>query len=130
MTAERSFAAPKTFTDEHIERWAPAYLAPENNARLRARHVRFEVFLLCPAEIIASLVRPPRYTLTADGLLPAQLAVQRRLDLQDALIEITERFMRAIKKGSHCANGAWTEKLKHHAWPRHRGRRTENGRLT
>src|SRR6266568_3434066 len=109
MHTERSFAAPKTFTEEHIERWAPEYLPPENNARLRARQVRFEVFLLGPAEILASLVRPPRYTLTADGLLPAQQAVQRRLDLQDALTEIAERFMRAIKNGSHCANGAWTE---------------------
>jgi len=127
MHAERSFAAPKTFTDEHIDRWAPVYLASENNARLHARKVKFETFLLCPSEILAALVRPPRYTLTACGLLPAQRAVQRRIDLQDALIEMAECAVRAIKSGSHCANGAWTEKLKHHAWPRHRGRRTSNG---
>jgi len=127
MNSERSFAALKTFPDEYIERWGEVYLTPENNARLRARRVRFETFLLCPSEILAALVRPPRYTLTACGLLPAQRDVQRRIDLQDAVIEMAECAVRAIKSGSHCANGAWTEKLKHHAWPRHRGRRTSNG---
>jgi hypothetical protein len=124
MHTERSFVAPKTFPDAHIERWAPVFLAPENHPRLRARQVKFETFLLAPEVILAALVRPPRFTLTACGLLPAQAAVQRRVDLQEILIEMAECAVRMIKGESHCANGAWTEKLKHHAWPRHRGRRT------
>lgn len=114
----RSWAAPKTFPDEWIERWAPVYLSPENNARFQARHVRFETFLLCPVEILAAIQRP-RVIVVSDALLPRQRDVQRRLDIERAALEIAEAAIRDMKPESHCADSAWTEKTRHHAWPRH-----------
>ncbi len=119
MNAERSFAAPRTFTDAHIEFWAAVYLDPRNK---KLRQVRFERFLRAPRAFVLALERP-RIVITACGLLPAQRTVQRRLDLQDALIEMAECAVRAMRGESHCADGRWTEKTRHHAWPRHRGRK-------
>jgi hypothetical protein len=117
---ERSFAAPKTFTDEHIERWAAVYLALENNARLRARHVRFETFLLCPREILAAIDKPVVFTYC--GLLPKQREAQKHADLITALHELADAAVLQMKSESHCADGAWTEKTRHHAYPRNRRR--------
>jgi len=116
MNTERSFAAPRTFSDEHIEHWASVYLDPYNNRQLRALHVKFERFLLAPEVFLAALGRP-RVIVTSCGLLPAQRDVQRRLDLMD-------KFVRAFRGEWLCADGRWVEKLKHHAYPRHRDRRT------
>lgn len=115
---ERSFAAVRTFTDEHIERWAPVYFA---NPQLRARGVLFETFLMAPAEILAACGRPAM-TVARCGLLPAQRAVRLRADTEAALQELGERTLAALAAESHCANGVWCEKLRHHAWAR---RRTE-----
>jgi len=118
MNAERSFAAPRTFPDAYIEHWALVYLDPRNSLRLRARLVAFETFLLAPERHLRRIERPRRITVTSCGLLPAQRDVQRRLDLQDALINMADCAVRAIRGASHCADGRWTEKLKHHTWPR------------
>lgn len=123
MSAERSFASRKTFSDEHIERWAPVFLAPENNPRLRKRHVDFEVFLLCPEEILAAIERPHRPIITSCGLLPAQREVQQRVDRERSMTELAECAVRAMKPESHCADGRWTEKIRHHRYPRNQRRR-------
>ena len=111
-SAERSFAAMRTFTDEHIERWAPVYLA---NPHLARRGVRFETFLLAPAEILAACSRPVMIVPRC-GLLQEQLDVRKRVDLETALQEMGERAIDALAAECHCANGTWTEKLRHHAW--------------
>ena len=114
---ERPVRALRTFPDEWIEYWAAAYLARENNVRLRALRVDFERFLCAPVVFLAALhpIHRPRGT---SGLLPAQRAVQKRFDAQAALLEIAERAADQVAAESHCANGAIVEKLKHHAWPR------------
>ena|SRR6266508_3398410 len=84
----------------------------------------FETFLLAPERHLRRIERPRRVTVSSCGLLPAQRDVQRRLDLQEAFIEMVDCAVRAIRGESHCADGRWTEKLKHRTWPRHRGRRT------
>jgi hypothetical protein len=124
--AERSFAAPRVFSDEHIERWAAVYLAPDNHRRLRARGVLFETFLAAPAEILAALDRP-RFYLTSCGLLPAQRDVQRRIDTERALLELADCAVRQMAPESHCADGRWTEKTRHHAYKR-RARRAQQPR--
>lgn len=43
FTQERSTAAPRTWSDEHLERWGEYYLA---HPQIRARGVLFETFLL------------------------------------------------------------------------------------
>jgi hypothetical protein len=113
QSAERSFAARRTFADEHIERWAPAYLA---NPYIARRGVLFETFLFAPAEILAACA-PPAMTVSRRGLLQPQLDVRRRIELEAALQELGERAIAALAAESHCANGVWTEKLKHHTWP-------------
>lgn len=123
MIAERSFAAPRIFSDAYIEHWASVYLDPRNCLRLRARLVMFETFLLAPEQYLRRIERPRRVVVTACGLLPAQRDVQRRLDLQDSLMEMVDCAVRAIRGASHCANGRWTEKLTHHAWPPYRRRK-------
>ena len=123
MNAERSFAAPRTFPDAYIEHWAAVYLDPRNQIRLHARLVRFETFLLAPERYLRRIERPRRIVVTSCGLLPAQREVQRRLDLQDALMEMVDCAVRQFRGESHCADGRWTEKLTHRTWPRHRGRR-------
>jgi len=124
MNTERSFAAPRTFPDAYIEHWGCVYLEPRNNLLLRARVAMFETFLLAPERHLRRIERPRRVTVSSCGLLPAQRDVQRRLDLQEAFIEMVDCAVRAIRGESHCADGRWTEKLKHRTWPRHRGRRT------
>lgn len=88
-----------TWEDAYIERWAAVYLDPLHNRILRARGVRFETFLLAPAELLAAARRP-----TA-GLLPAQRAVQMRLDQARALAELVEAAGRQFFGASYCANG-------------------------
>ncbi len=116
---ERSFAARRTFPDEHIERWGAVYLA---NPQLRARGVLFETFLLAPVEILSACARPA-VAVSSCGLLPRQIDVRRRADEETALQEMAESAIAALAAESHCANGAWTEKLRHRAWPKHRGPR-------
>jgi hypothetical protein len=108
----RSFAAPRAFADEHIERWGAVYLA---NPHIRGRGVLFETFLLAPVEILAACARPA-VKVSRCGLLPQQLDVRQRADLESALHELGERAIAALAAESHCANGVWTEKLRHHAW--------------
>lgn len=119
MLTERSFVAPKIFSDAWIEYWAAVYLEPRANARLRAKHVLFETFLLAPHEILAAAWRP------TEGLLPAQREVQRRTDIVIA-IAAAEALEEKLIELRHCIRraGAAFEKLKHRAWPRHRGRKT------
>ena len=116
---ERSYAAPRTFTDEHIEFWAAVYLA---NPFVGAAAVSFETFLLAPMDILLALAQKRG---TA-GLLPEQRVARAnawrticRLSMDDdfAFVAALER------RGLHCANGRWIEKLKHRAWPKHRGPR-------
>lgn len=134
MSAERSFASPKTFSDEHIERWAPVFLAPENRARLRLREVRFETFLLCPEGIMTAIkteeillaIERQRVIVTSCGLLPAQRDVQRRIDLEHAMTELAECAVREMQAESHCADGRWTAKIRHHRFPRSQRRRITN----
>ncbi len=112
FNSERSFAAPRTFTDEHIEYWACVYLA---NPQIAQRGVRLETFLLAPAEILAAAARPAMIV-TRHGLLVRQLRVRQRADFETALQELGECALRALAAESHCANGVWCEKLRHHAW--------------
>ncbi len=119
QNTERSFAAPRTFADECIEHWAAVYLA---NSQLARRGVLFETFLLAPVEILAACGRPA-IRVSRCGLLPAQQDARKRADLEAALQELGERAIDALAAEAHCANGAWTEKLKHRAWPKHRGPR-------
>lgn len=118
---ERSFAAPCTFSDEHIETWSAVYLA---NPQLRSRGVLFETFLLAPVEILAACGLQAVTILYRPGLMPRQRAAQRRIDTQSALQELGERALRKLAAEAHCANGVWVEKMRHHAWGgRKRGRR-------
>lgn len=110
---ERSFAAPRTFSEEHIERWAGVYLA---NPQLRARGVLFETFLLAPVEILAACGLQLAMIVSRPGLLPRQRDAQRRVDTEAALRELGERAIAALGAEAHCANGVWCEKLRHHAW--------------
>ncbi len=119
---ERSVTAPRTFADEHIARWADVYLA---NPQLARRGVLFETFLLAPAEILAATAGPA-ISISRRGLLEAQLDARRRIDLDAALHELGERAIRALAAESHCANGTWCEKLRHHAWA---GRRQPKRKL-
>jgi len=114
--AERQVTGP-IWPDEHIERWAAVYLEPEANRALRARGVRFETFLRAPVEILAAL-RRPRVFVSPAGLLPAQLLVRQRGDLERALAELADTAVRMVAAESHCANGRVVEKLRHHAHPR------------
>lgn len=110
---ERSFAARRTFADEYIEHWAAVYL---DNPPLLARcGVLFETFLLTPAEILAAGARL-EVTSCRRGLLQRQLDVRQRVDQDAALQEMGERAIDALAAECHCANGTWTEKLRHHAW--------------
>jgi hypothetical protein len=111
-SGERSFAAPCTFTDEHIERWGAVYTA---NPQLRARGVLFETFLLAPVEILAACGLQLITVLSRPGLMPRQRDAQRRADTEAALRELGERAIAALGAEAHCANGTWTEKLRHHA---------------
>lgn len=116
---ERSFAAPRVFSDDWIEHWARVYLDPRANALLRARRVSFETFLIAPREILAAARRP------TVGLLPAQRDVRRRIDLACAVASAEYMHERFIElHGCFVRAGAALEKLKHHAWPRRRGRKT------
>jgi hypothetical protein len=119
---ERSFAARRTFVDEHIERWAPVFLA---NPHLARRGVLFEIFLLAPAEILAACARPAM-AVSRRGLLQRQLEARGRADYEAALQELNERAIRALAAESRCANGVWCEKLRHHAWA---ARRRANRKL-
>lgn len=117
---ERSFAALRTFTDEHIERWGEVYLV---NPQVRARGVLFETFLLAPVEILAACAEQELFVPARRGgktrfyeLLPEQRAVRLRADTQAALEELGERALATLAREAHCANGAWCEKLRHHAW--------------
>ena len=78
---ERSFAAPHTFADEHIERWALVYRA---NPQLRAHGVLFETFLHDPVAPLLDCALPAMSTSTC-GLLPRQRAAQERIDTEAAL---------------------------------------------
>lgn len=109
---ERSVSALRTFADEHIELWAPVYLA---NPHIARRGVLFETFLLAPTEILAACARPAM-AVSRGGLLQEQLDARRRIDQETALYEMGERALDALAAEAHCANGAWTEKLRHHAW--------------
>jgi hypothetical protein len=115
--AERQVTGP-TWPDEFIEHWAAVYLAPEINAALRGRRVRFETFLRAPREILAALRRPVRFTYC--GLLPAQRDVQERLRFESALEAVAEAALERVAAEAHCANGRVVEKLRHHAHPRSR----------
>lgn len=117
MNAERSFVAPRTFPDAYIEHWAAVYLDPRNGLQLRARLVKFDTFLLAPERYLR---RIERRVVVTSGLMPAQRAVQRRVDRQEQFVAMTESAVRAIKGAILCANGRVTEKLKHHAWPARR----------
>ncbi|TAK82099.1 MAG: hypothetical protein EPO20_22680 [Betaproteobacteria bacterium] len=116
---ERSFAAPRTFADEHVEYYAEIYLA---NPQLARRGVLFETFLLAPEEILIACARPALIVHRC-GLLPAQQDARRRAELDEALQELGERAIAAVAAEAYCANGTWCEKLKHRAWPKHRGPR-------
>ncbi len=113
---ERSFAALRTFADEHIEIWAAVYLA---NPHLARRGVLFETFLLAPEEILCACARPTMIV-SRHGLLPGQRKAQGRADLESALQEMGERAIDALAGEAHCSNGVWTEKLRHRAWPARR----------
>ena len=115
---ERSFAAFRTFADEHIERWALVYLANPHVAR---RGVLFETFLLAPEEILAACSIQPAMIVCRQGLLKSQRDAQARIDLDAALVELGERAIATLAAESHCSNGVWVEKLKHSAWPRYKG---------
>ncbi len=110
---ERSFAALRTFADEHIERWGVVYRA---NPHIARRGVLFETFLLAPAEILAACSSPPVMIVSRLGLMPRQRAAQRHIDRDAALQEMGERAIAALAAEAHCANGTWCEKLRHHAW--------------
>ncbi len=116
QNTERSFAAPCTFSDDHIERWGEVYLA---NPQVRARGVWFETFLLAPERTLAECAAPV-IEVHACGLLPAQRAVRDHADTQAALVELGERALAALAAEAHCANGVWVEKLRHHAWAHRR----------
>lgn len=111
---ERSFVAPRIFTDDHIERWADVYLM---NPQVRARGVLFETFLLDPVGTLEGSVQPVMTVSRCGRLLPEQLGARRRADLDAALQELGARALRAVAAEAHCANGVWTEKLRHRAWP-------------
>lgn len=112
QSAERSFAARKTFADEYIEHWACVYLA---NPYLGRAGVAFETFLFAPVEILATCALPS-VDLDRAGLLPAQRGARTRAELAAALQYMNERAIVRLAAECHCANGTWVEKLRHHAW--------------
>lgn len=114
---ERSFAAPRTYTNEHIEEWAAVYLA---NPHLYRSGVLFERFLYAPAAILAAYARPAM-TVSHCGLLQEQLDVRERVDDEAALRDRYERAVAAL-----AANGLFRVtdfgivKPRHLALPRRR----------
>jgi hypothetical protein len=111
---ERSFAAPRTFADEHIEYWGVVYVA---NPQLARRGVLFGTFLLAPVEILAACARADEdRQISRRGLLPQQLHVRMRADREAALREMGERAIAALAADSYCTDGRWIEKLRHHTW--------------
>ena len=120
---ERPVTALRVFSDAWIERWASVYLDRDNNRRLKARGVTFETFLYAPAEILSALDRP-RVVVTRCGLLPKQRDAQKRADIEASLLVMADLAIRQMKPESHCADGAWTEKTRHHAWPRRSRRKS------
>ena len=112
-------AAPAIHDDDWIDRWAEVYLDAHINRVMRAHRVRFETFLLAP-EVILATVQNPRAFPERVGLLPAQRAVQERLDREWAINDLTDRAFKALEEqGAFCSsNGRMTQKLRHKAHPR------------
>ena len=118
LSGERSITAPAIHADAWIEFWAPVFMEPHNRRRLWARGVSFEAFLAAPhyhLEVIDAFTRCE----IAPGLLPEQRETQRRADLARYVAHLTELALRAVREDARCSNGAWVEKWRHHAYPRH-----------
>jgi hypothetical protein len=106
LNAHRSVHAPFTVPDEQLEFWARVYLA---NPRLRARGVSFEQFVRVPWWYLAGA--RASVAIAARGVL--------RPATRSALLELAEHAVAQLEReGAACANGRFTEKLRHRRWPR------------
>lgn len=103
------------YTDAYIEHWAAAYHA---RPWLYERGVQFSTFLAYPHEILRVFEQERRNRLR-NPLLPAQRAVQTRIDAQiDVQVERLERMIRA--RAMRVSDGKAIEPMHHRRHPKHR----------
>jgi hypothetical protein len=103
------------YDDAYIEHWARVYHA---RPWLYERGVQFATFLAYPHEILRVFEEERRNRLR-NPLLPAQRAVQRRLDADvDAQIENLDRMIAA--RGMRVSDGKAIEPMHHRCHPKHR----------
>lgn len=106
LNADRSFHAPFTMPDELLDFWGCVFLA---NPQIRARGVSFEQFVRAPWW----------YLLGARASVVISMRGRLQPATRSALLELAERAVERLEReGAGCANGRFTEKLRHHRHPR------------
>lgn len=125
----------RLYSDTHIERWAKVYHANpairDYLVRMRLADTAFAVFLANPEAVIEAAIFARAMPLPDSeeyyGLLPAQEAVQRRLDRAASLDEAWEQQEWLLEREhviSANRNGALVEALHHRRFVEHRRHNT------
>lgn len=108
-----------TITDEHLNYWGEVY----TQERIVEYGIRFEIFILYPAQILKSL-----HDSCFKPLLAQQRKVAARIRHNDAMRDYQRREERMLEaKNAGQRNGRFFEPMKHHRYDRKPPRYIKSG---